>query len=199
MTEPRITRIEVHKFRYDVEDMTIGLYGREYAPGTKYSRTCYALKILTDTGVTGEYVGGTGVDFAALDGFARSLIGFGALERERIYRHVRFLTRQYARIGLAPLDIALWDLAGKYHNAPIHKLLGDAFKVATVVRDVQRVSRLRLGTEQNIAQMAPLQALETHLQLKQVPKERIARLLKGPLKYCRIGASAPVSENLTSK
>jgi L-alanine-DL-glutamate epimerase-like enolase superfamily enzyme len=64
------------------------------------------------------------VDFAALDGFARAVVGLGALERERIYRHVRFVTRQYARVGLAPLDIALWDLAGKYHNAPIHKLLG---------------------------------------------------------------------------
>jgi L-alanine-DL-glutamate epimerase-like enolase superfamily enzyme len=29
-----------------------------------------------------------------------------------------------ARIGLAPVDIALWDLAGKYFNVPVYKLLG---------------------------------------------------------------------------
>jgi L-alanine-DL-glutamate epimerase-like enolase superfamily enzyme len=29
-----------------------------------------------------------------------------------------------ARIGVAPVDIALWDLAGKYYNAPIYRLLG---------------------------------------------------------------------------
>jgi L-alanine-DL-glutamate epimerase-like enolase superfamily enzyme len=32
--------------------------------------------------------------------------------------------RQSARMGLAPVDIALWDLAGKYFNAPVHRLLG---------------------------------------------------------------------------
>ncbi len=32
--------------------------------------------------------------------------------------------RQVARIGLAPVDIALWDLAGKYYQTPIYRLLG---------------------------------------------------------------------------
>ena len=32
--------------------------------------------------------------------------------------------RQVARIGLAQVDIALWDLAGKYYQAPIYRLLG---------------------------------------------------------------------------
>jgi L-alanine-DL-glutamate epimerase-like enolase superfamily enzyme len=27
-------------------------------------------------------------------------------------------------MGLGPIDIALWDLAGKYYDAPIHELLG---------------------------------------------------------------------------
>jgi exonuclease SbcD len=80
------------------------------------------------------------------------------------------------------------DKNRQLHDREIHKLLGDAFKVATVVRDVQRVSRLRLGTEQNIAQMAPLQALEMHLQLKQVPKERIDRLLEYAQRLMTSGA-----------
>ncbi|MFB6191946.1 MAG: enolase C-terminal domain-like protein, partial [Haloarculaceae archaeon] len=31
---------------------------------------------------------------------------------------------KYDRMGIGPLDIALWDFAGKYHDAPIHELLG---------------------------------------------------------------------------
>ena len=27
-------------------------------------------------------------------------------------------------MGIGPLDIALWDFAGKYYDAPIHELLG---------------------------------------------------------------------------
>jgi len=27
-------------------------------------------------------------------------------------------------MGIGPIDIALWDFAGKYHDAPIHELLG---------------------------------------------------------------------------
>ena len=64
------------------------------------------------------------------------------------------------------------------HDNDIHRLLGDAFKVATVVRDVERVSRLRLGSEQTIEQMTPLEVLERYLEVRQVPKERIKKLLE---------------------
>jgi exonuclease SbcD len=60
----------------------------------------------------------------------------------------------------------------------IHKLLGAAFKVATVVRDVERVSRLRLGQDQTIERMTPLELLERYFQVNQVPKSRIATLLE---------------------
>ncbi len=124
MPGPKITKIEVHQFKYEVADMARGMRGPEYSPGSRHSRTAYALKILTDEGVTGEYVGGSAVDYASFPSFTDYLIGKGALERERIYRDVKLLTRQNARIGMAPLDIALWDLAGKYHGAPINQLLG---------------------------------------------------------------------------
>jgi exonuclease SbcD len=64
------------------------------------------------------------------------------------------------------------------HDNEIHKLLSEAFKVATVVRDVERVSRLRLGSDQTIEQMTPLEVLERYLQVRQVPKERIEKLLE---------------------
>ena len=64
------------------------------------------------------------------------------------------------------------------HDNEIHKLLSEAFKVATVVRDVERVSRLRLGSDQTIEQMTPLEVLERYLQVRQVPTERIEKLLE---------------------
>jgi exonuclease SbcD len=64
------------------------------------------------------------------------------------------------------------------HDNEIHKLLGEAFKVATVVRDVERVSRLRLGSDQTVEQMTPREVLERYLQVRQLPKERIAKLLE---------------------
>ena len=61
----------------------------------------------------------------------------------------------------------------------IHSLLNEAFKVATVVRDVKRRSRLRLGRDENIEQMTPLEMLERYLrQARQVEKERMEKLLE---------------------
>jgi exonuclease SbcD len=64
------------------------------------------------------------------------------------------------------------------HDNEIHKWLGEAFKVATVVRDVERVSRLRLGSDQTVEQMTPREVLERYLQVRQVPKERVEKLLE---------------------
>ena len=121
---PKITKIEVHEFEHEVMDMVPGKVGPEYSPGAKSTRTAYALRIMTDVGVVGELVGGSTVDYAALPSFVELLLGANALERERFYTEVKRVTRQNARIGMAPVDIALWDLAGKYHDAAIHQLLG---------------------------------------------------------------------------
>ncbi len=122
---PKITGIEVHQFSYQVEDMgrrDDGL-GAGYMPGSTMTRTAYALRITTDRGPVGEFVGGSATDYAALPQFSGYLIGHDALQRELIYARVNQILRA-TRVGLAPVDIALWDLAGKYHNAPIHQLLG---------------------------------------------------------------------------
>jgi len=59
----------------------------------------------------------------------------------------------------------------------IRRALRDAFSVAAIVHDVVRPERLRLGDQQEIAGLAPLQALERYLQVKQTPPERIAVLI----------------------
>lgn len=60
----------------------------------------------------------------------------------------------------------------------IHELLSGAFKVASIVRDVERTARLRLGSNQGVEQMTPLQALEKYLEVHQVPQERMQKLLE---------------------
>ena len=60
----------------------------------------------------------------------------------------------------------------------IHRLLSAAFKVATVVRDVERVSRLRLGPNQTVERMTPLELLEAYFKLNKVRKSRMATLLQ---------------------
>lgn len=126
MGDPRITRLEVHQYAYELPDL-----GRDgdgfnlvYEPGASARMVGHVLRVMTDAGVTGEYAGGSALDYAALPMFVRYLFGKNALERERIYTDVNRALRQMARIGYAPVDIALWDLAGKLHGVPVHRLLG---------------------------------------------------------------------------
>jgi len=126
MDEPHITGIEIHTYTYTLQNLGHDYNGFNlvYVPGGTVTQTNHILRILTDVGLVGEYAGGSAADYAILLSFADYLIGKHALERERIYADVKRALRQVARIGLAPVDIALWDLAGKYYQAPIYRLLG---------------------------------------------------------------------------
>jgi L-alanine-DL-glutamate epimerase-like enolase superfamily enzyme len=126
MAEPHITGIEVHTYTYTLNELGTDYNGFNlvYDPGGKVTQTGYIIRILTDVGLAGEYAGGSAADYATLPAFAYYLIGKHALERERIYADVKRALRQVARIGLAPVDIALWDLAGKYYQTPVYRLLG---------------------------------------------------------------------------
>jgi L-alanine-DL-glutamate epimerase-like enolase superfamily enzyme len=126
MTEPRITSIEVHEYAYSLHDLGTDYNGFNlvYVPGSHVDLKGYIIRIGTDVGLGGEYAGGRAAEYATLPSFAHYLLGKHALERERIYTDVKRALRQVARIGLAPIDIALWDLAGKYYQTPIYRLLG---------------------------------------------------------------------------
>jgi hypothetical protein len=118
MAEPRITGIEVHTYTYTLNDLGTDYNGFNlvYVPGSTVVQTNHIIRILTDVGLVGEYAGGSAADYAILPSFTHYLLGKHALERERIYADVKRALRQVARIGLAPVDIALWDLAGKYYQ-----------------------------------------------------------------------------------
>ncbi|MBT4516066.1 MAG: mandelate racemase, partial [Chloroflexi bacterium] len=57
-------------------------------------------------------------------GLASRLIGKNALDRELFYNDAKQALRQQAGMGRSQIDIALWDIAGKLFDAPVHQLLG---------------------------------------------------------------------------
>jgi len=126
--EPKITSIEAIEFTFELGD--VGPYHSgfkaAYSPGEKMKRDLYAVRIQTDEDVRGEYVVGYSPTFALeqIDLFADYLLGRNPLRRERHWSELKRALRQYDRMGMGPVDIALWDLAGKLHQAPIHELLG---------------------------------------------------------------------------
>jgi L-alanine-DL-glutamate epimerase-like enolase superfamily enzyme len=129
-TRPKITSIEIIQYELTLQDVapepTIGI--PVYKPGSVMQRRRHAIRIHSDTGVTGAYSGGSAMDYAAIAGFASCLLGRNPLQREDIYNDFKQAMRQQARMGVGVVDIALWDLAGKYHDAPIYELLGGSQK-----------------------------------------------------------------------
>jgi L-alanine-DL-glutamate epimerase-like enolase superfamily enzyme len=123
---PEITSIESVEFSYPLHDVGTDRYGFNlvYKPGAVTERKLYGLRIHTDVGITGEYVGGNSPAAAQLNMIADYLVGRNPLDRERHWSEIKRSLRKYDRMGIGPIDIALWDFAGKYYDAPIHELLG---------------------------------------------------------------------------
>lgn len=86
---------------------------------------------LTGTGITYSVdVGGTAIKALIEDYLAGLVVGMDPLSYEAIWNK---LHRQSRRLGvgansiaIAAIDIAVWDLIGKHHGQPIHKLIGGA-------------------------------------------------------------------------
>lgn len=89
------------------------------------------VRVHTDEGITGVGESGTWGFLEASEGalatFERYLVGKDPLDIEHhwqyMYRNVHF--RGAAIMGaLSAIDIALWDIAGKYYGVPTYRLLG---------------------------------------------------------------------------
>jgi L-alanine-DL-glutamate epimerase-like enolase superfamily enzyme len=77
------------------------------------------VRVSTDTGLTGF---GSGDLMVGFKGHENLFIGQDALALERHYRVLSNIDFHYGRCW--PLDLALWDLAGKITGQPCWKLLG---------------------------------------------------------------------------
>ena len=78
---PIVTKIETTQFKFDVPDVSVHPVGGQltYTPGAKVERTSRVLRVFTDQGIVGEYVGGSESEHAAIPQFASWLIGRNAL------------------------------------------------------------------------------------------------------------------------
>ena len=124
---PIIQKISLTRYQFPLENVGKDLsfaMGAFYQPGAKGSRVALGIRIYTDVGVTGEYMSIAPGTVEQIQAFGPYLIGRSALERERFYNQAKSLLRKQDRMGIGPVDIALWDLAGKLYGAPIYQMLG---------------------------------------------------------------------------
>ncbi len=63
-------------------------------------------------------------------------------------------------------------------DTAIRRALAPAFHIAAIAREVERPLRLRLGSQESIEALTPLQLLERYLSTRQVAPERVAVLLR---------------------
>ncbi len=127
----RICRVEVHVFQFDAHNLGVtraaSVGALEYVAGATTRLTKYAVAVMTANGLRGEYVTHWVGSAAALGStlmLAPLLVGREAEQREGIFDDLKREARQFDHMGHGPLDIALWDLAGKKYGVPIAELLG---------------------------------------------------------------------------
>ena len=96
-----------------------------------HSRDWVLVRVYTDSGITGtgEAFPGPGVREAVL-ALGSLLDGENPLDVDRLFQKMigRVVTGG-ARIQAASgIEIALWDIAGKYYDTPVHRLIGGKYR-----------------------------------------------------------------------
>lgn len=111
-----------------------------FSQGWVKQRSATLLEILTDEGITGwgeafaQGLEPPEIAAAVIDKALKPLlIGADPLDIEVLWHRMYNMTRDYGRkgsvvSGISAVDIALWDIAGKFHELPVYKLLGGAFR-----------------------------------------------------------------------
>ena len=121
----RIDRVTIQTYQYTLNDFGPGI--GIFKPGGKLTLQKFLVTIDTDDGLSGSYAphfGATPHARAQVQEMARGLIGKDPEQREHIFERLKLSHRHYDKTGIAAIDTALWDLAGKKYNAPIASLLG---------------------------------------------------------------------------
>lgn len=116
MAMPKIVKVEIESFTWDVKNLTHGR-AYHYDPDSTLTRGASGIRVYADNGAIGEYAGWS-ADPRGVAEAAGRYIGQNALDRERFYQSMK------ASPAVAVYDVALWDLAGKMTGLPIHALIG---------------------------------------------------------------------------
>jgi hypothetical protein len=66
MTDPKITRIEIHEYAWELPDMGRDYNGFNliYEPGGSAKMGGRVLRVFTDVGIVGEYAGGNAAEYS---------------------------------------------------------------------------------------------------------------------------------------
>jgi L-alanine-DL-glutamate epimerase-like enolase superfamily enzyme len=115
MSAIRITGIEITHHRLPLDPPFHASW--DTRPRTAFEATI--VRVHTDAGLTGVASGDTMTGFA---GHESLFIDTDPLQIERHYRILANIQFHYGRCW--PLDLALWDLAGKITGQPVWKLVG---------------------------------------------------------------------------
>jgi len=130
----KITRVEAIELRLPEKEIM-------YAPtGTNDT---LIIKIHTDEGIVGigevessprmaKAVVEAPYSNSVTSGLSRILVGMNPLDiaviNEKLYQETFYVGRRGLVLhAIGGIDIALWDIAGKYYNKPVYQLLGGAF------------------------------------------------------------------------
>jgi len=128
----------------NVEAIELRLPESEVVDKASGAQNSLILKIHTDEGIVGigEVDSCPRVALAVVEapfshtlvsGLGRILVGMNPLDirviNERLYQSSFYYGRRGVVVHvIGGIDVALWDIAGKYYNQPIYQLLGGAFR-----------------------------------------------------------------------
>ena len=123
---PVVTKIESIHYEHTLAEMgkDYNTFNMVYEPGGSLKQSSAILRIHTDQGIVGECPNVHGMALAEIRNLGDYMIGKDALSREIIYNDLKRASRQWAGLGMSIIDICLWDIAGKFYNEPLYRLLG---------------------------------------------------------------------------
>ena len=123
----RISEVHVREFTYRLDDVGTDRGRQVYEPGSTAEPSGFVVTIRTADGLEGHYRGFmltppavAQVKMAA----SEFLLGRDPLERELIWQDLWRAFRTTDHLGVGPIDVALWDLAGKHYGDSVSGLLG---------------------------------------------------------------------------
>jgi D-galactarolactone cycloisomerase len=111
-----------------------------FSQGWVRQRSATLVEVMTDEGISGwgeafaQGLEPPEIAATVIDKALRPLVtGADPLDTEVLWHRMYHMTRGYGRKGsvvaaISAVDIALWDIAGKFYDAPVYKLLGGAFR-----------------------------------------------------------------------
>ena len=187
----KIIKITSHVLQYDMPEL-LGYSQQYYA-----KRTAHLVELQTDEGITGwgECFGPGDIAIANKTIVERviqpMLLGENPLNRDVLWHKVYNLLRDHGQKGmpmqsLSGVDIALWDIAGKVANLPLHMMIGGKHRSEIPVYGYgmmlrpEPVEELSARFKEEAAQIKDMGFLATKMKIGLGPKDdvKLARAVR---------------------